>query len=226
MGRATIPDRLTSYTGVRPEILDRIPLASRNVLDVGCSNGALGAAVKHRVPAATVSGVEYDPALAAEAATALDQVVVGDADNWPAIAGELAHAPYDCIVCADVLEHLRDPWTALRSITDSLTPDGTVVISLPNVGHLDTLVNVFVRRTFPRRDRGIHDETHLRWFARRDVAALVVSAGLRITEWHRVLRVVERPWHHNRWARYLAAPGLRDLLTYQYVVVARRADRH
>lgn len=215
------PSRLVSYTGVRPEVLERIGRDRRNVLDVGCANGALGRAVKEQL-GATVSGVEVVAEQAAQAQLVLDQVVAGDADAWDGIAAQLTLGPYDCIVCADVLEHLRNPWTVLRSIVELLAPDGEVVISLPNVGHYNTLLNVFVLRTFPRRDRGIHDDTHLRWFARRDVTALVDQAGLEITSWHRVLRILERPSPRNRLARFVALPGLRDLLTYQYVVVARR----
>jgi 2-polyprenyl-3-methyl-5-hydroxy-6-metoxy-1,4-benzoquinol methylase len=213
--------RLVSYTGVRPEVLERIGSDRRNVLDVGCANGALGSAVKER-QGATVTGVDVVADLAAQAKLVLDQVVIGDADDWSSIAGQLTLGPYDCIVCADVLEHLRNPWAALRSIVELLTPDGELVISLPNVGHVNTLLNVFVLRRFPRRERGIHDDTHLRWFARRDVAELATQAGLTVTSWHRVMRILERPSPRNRVARFVALPGLRDLLTYQYVVVARR----
>ena len=40
---------------------------------------------------------------------------------------------FDYICFADVLEHLRNPWEALRSIKPLLRPQGKVLISIPNI---------------------------------------------------------------------------------------------
>jgi 2-polyprenyl-3-methyl-5-hydroxy-6-metoxy-1,4-benzoquinol methylase len=213
--------RNAAYTGARPEIIERVAADRRNILDIGCSTGAIGHAIKVRDRAITVSGVEGNPDTAAVAQDVLDEVVVGDIDDWDTIASRLTKAPFDCIVCADVLEHTRDPWRVLPKIAALLAPGGYLVVSLPNVGHYDTLINVFMRRRFPRRDRGLHDETHLRWFARHDVADLIDTTGLNIASWYRVMRLVERPARKNRLAKYVAVPGLRDLLTFQYVIVTK-----
>ena len=215
--------RYSSYTGLRPEIFRRIGQDRRNVLDVGCSNGALGAAVKRR-QGARVTGVEYDEELAGEAVGRLDRVIAGDLNELPRILGQL-DGPYDCMVFADVLEHLSDPWGCLTAFSEHLAPDGEVVISLPNVGHLSTFTAVFLRRTWPRRHRGLHDSTHLRWFARNDISELLSGASLEPLSWKRSQRFVDAPVVVNRLALLVGwLPGLRDLLTYQFVVVARRAD--
>ncbi|MBM6400679.1 class I SAM-dependent methyltransferase [Phycicoccus sonneratiae] len=213
--------RYSSYTGLRPEIFRRIGSDRREVLDVGCANGTLGDAVKQR-QGARVTGVEYDEALATEARGRLDRVITGDLNQLEDITGQL-EGPYDCMVFADVLEHLQDPWGVLEAFTEHLTPDGEVVISLPNVGHLATFTTVFLRRTWPRRDRGLHDSTHLRWFARKDIEQLLEGASLRPVSWKRSQRFVDAPVALNKGALLVGwVPGLRDLLTYQFVVVARR----
>ena len=88
------------------------------------------------------------------------------------------HGTYDTLIAADVLEHLKDPWTALRRYAQLLEPHGTAVVSLPNVGHWSTYANL-ARGTWPRRPEGIFDATHLRWFTLRDARELLLQAGLR-----------------------------------------------
>jgi SAM-dependent methyltransferase len=218
----TTLSRYSAYTGLRPEIFTRIGADRRNVLDVGCSNGVLGAAVKGR-QGAQVTGVEYDEQLAVEARERIDRVITGDLNDVASILDQL-DGPYDCMVFADVLEHLQDPWGCLAGFTEHLAPNGEVIISLPNVGHLSTFTSVFLRRTWPRRDRGLHDSTHVRWFARHDIAQLLADASLRPVSWKRSQRFVDAPVAVNKLALLVGwVPGLRDLLTYQFVVVARPA---
>jgi len=42
------------------------------------------------------------------------------------------HAPFDAIICADVLEHLADPEIVLGDIRSLLSPQGCLILSLPN----------------------------------------------------------------------------------------------
>ena len=123
-----------------------------------------------------------------------------------------------------MLEHIVDPWGELRRLAERLDSEGKVVISIPNIAHLDTFVNVFVRGVWPYRTRGIHDATHLRFFARRNVDALLAEAGLELVELRRNLRIFEWPHRLNRLAPLLALPGLRSLLTFQFLIVARKAN--
>ena len=62
----------------------------------------------------------------------LDQVFVGDVERL-----ELDSRPrtFDCVVCGDVLEHLRDPERFLERARDWLSTGGLLVASLPNVRH-------------------------------------------------------------------------------------------
>src|SRR3954451_19616620 len=205
--------RAAAYERARPEILAHVAAGARRVLDLGCATGATGAALKQR-QTAHVTGIELQPAYAEEARTRLDEVITGDVEH--------AQPPgtYDTLIAADILEHLRDPWTTLRRYAQLLEPDGTAVISLPNVGHWSTYANL-ARGTWPRKHEGIFDATHLRWFTLRDARALLEQAGLRPVE------IVSRPWllwRGTRLDRHVAPllriPGLRALLTYQHVIAA------
>ncbi len=211
-----------SYIGPRGDLVALLPASCRALLDVGCATGALGAGLKAQRPGARVVGIEVDAAMAAEAERRLDRTIVGDVERWDEVGAALAGQRFDCIVCGDVLEHLRDPWTTLERLVSLLEPGGYALLSLPNIGHADQLVNTFLRKRWAYRERGIHDRTHLRFFARRNVTDLVEQAGLELVELRRTYRLIERPHGLNRFARFAAVPGLRDLLTFQFLVLARR----
>ena len=210
-----------SYIGPRPDVAKLVPTRCTTVLDVGCATGALGAHLKETRPSLHVTGIEIDPEMAAVARDRIDHVVEGDVMD--VVRGNvLADQRFDCVVLADVLEHLSDPWTAIKLMRDRVEPGGVVVASLPNVRHYSTLLSVFLFKRWPYRDRGIHDRTHLRFFAERNVRELFEGADLEITTFRRQYRVLEPPYRINRFSLLLAVPPLRDLLTFQYLIVASR----
>src|SRR4051794_39540297 len=209
--------RAAAYESERPEILALVPSGARRVLDLGCATGALGAALKAR-QAVEVVGIERDPVYAAEARERCDRVIVGDVEDVP---GDLGG--FDCLVAADVLEHLADPWSALRAYAELLEPGCRAVVSLPNVAHWTTYA-ALARGSWPRRPQGVHDATHLRWFTLRDALELLEQAGLRVEH------VERRPWVLWRGTRVdrragalMRVPGVRALFAFQHVLAARRA---
>ena len=208
-----------SYIGARPDVAKLVPHRCSKILDVGCATGALGGHLKQARPGLHVCGIELDTEMAAVAREHLDQVVEGDMMDVLQ-RNVLGSERFDCVVLADILEHLSDPWTALRLIRDRLQPSGVIVASLPNVRHYSTLLSVFLFKRWPYRDRGIHDRTHLRFFAERNVHELFEDADLQVTSIRRQYRVLEAPYRINRYARVLAVPPLRDLLTFQYLILA------
>src|SRR3954452_24824723 len=210
--------RAAAYERARTEILVHVPATARRVLDVSCATGTTGAALKARQPA-HVTGIELEPAYAQEAGQRLDEVITGDVEHAE------PDGTYDTLIAADILEHLKDPWTALRRYAQRLDRHGTAVVSLPNVGHWSTYANL-ARGSWPRRPEGIFDATHLRWFTLRDARALLLQAGLQPTA------VVRRGWIVHRGSRLdaLAAPllhipAVRTLFSFQYVIAARPGVR-
>jgi len=167
------------YESERPDVQPHIPLDARRILDLGCCTGGLGAALKRRQDA-TVLGVEIDRDFAAQARTRLDRVVTSDVELFLAGAAP-AEAPFDCLIAADVLEHLIDPWLALARAVDLLRPGATVVVSLPNVACFEAIRLLLRSGHWPREDTGVFDRTHLRWFTLDDGLDLLRQAGLRPT---------------------------------------------
>jgi 2-polyprenyl-3-methyl-5-hydroxy-6-metoxy-1,4-benzoquinol methylase len=175
-----MPDRTAGYETARPDVQAHVPRDSRSILELGCSNGALGAALKERAAPNTVTivGVELDPDYAAVAEERIDRVVVADAEAF--LSGPAPpEAPFDCLIAADVLEHLVDPWATLRRAVELVRPGGKVVVSVPNVLFFGALLRLVRERRWPREDEGTFDRTHLRWFSGSDAEDLLRGAGLR-----------------------------------------------
>jgi methionine biosynthesis protein MetW len=210
--------RADAYENPRAELQRHVPAGARRVLDLGCASGALGAALRAR--GAEVVGVERDPAYAARARERLDDVIEADIETLdPAQLGT-----FDVLIAGDVLEHLADPWTVLRGFAAILEPGGTAVVSLPNVRHWESVFAIAVQGRFPRRNEGVFDRTHLRWFTLHDAWGLVEQAGLTVEAVERRIRYRRvGPAKETPAARLIArVPGPRAFLTYQHVLRARK----
>ena len=79
-----------------------------------------------------------------------------------------------------------------------LEPGGTVITSLPSGRHISTLCSLLFAKRWPYRDRGIHDSTHLRFFAQRNLKDLFEGVGLNMKIAKRSLRLIETPHRLNR----------------------------
>jgi 2-polyprenyl-3-methyl-5-hydroxy-6-metoxy-1,4-benzoquinol methylase len=212
-------ERRSAYTGTRPGLLRQLPPTAGPILDIGCSDGTIGAAVKAR-DGIEVWGVELDDALADIAETRLDRVIRGPVEEALDRPEVRSLAP-SAIILADVLEHTTDPWGTYDKACQILQPGGYVLVSLPNVAHWDTHWNL-LRGNWPHRDRGIHDLGHLRFFARRDVEALMRRNEMTLESHVRKYRLRES----SSKGLYLAAVAGRlwpNGFTFQFVARARKA---
>lgn len=217
-----------AYTSARPDICALVPPRVRRVLDVGCSNGEVGLSLMRQIPDCEVDGIERDENLAREAARRLHAVACADVEHFDWAAWNPGR-PYDCIIFADVLEHLCDPLRALDQARRRLADGGCIVVSVPNIRHLSALISIYAKGRFPRRPRGLFDRTHLRWFTLEDTDRMLAEAGFR-----REQRILSLRWgdqgggHMNRLLNRLPPAAqelapLREFLTYQVTLRARPA---
>lgn len=210
--------RREAYETARPDVQALVPASARRILDLGCAAGELGAALKAR-QGAEVVGVELSSDYAADARRRIDRVECGDVAAVLADpAADLGH--FDCVIAADVLEHLIDPWTALRDAVALLEPSGSAVVSLPNVQYLLVFWRLIRRGSWPREPAGLFDATHLRWFTLRDARELLEGAGLEVEA------VQPQYWfppgRQLQAVRALARTRLAPFLPGQYVLLGRR----
>lgn len=161
------------------ELLTRIPLSARVVLDVGCATGALGAAYRRFNPRARLLGIDSNPEAASLAAQRLDEVAMVDVEEQP-LPFDLPGG-IDCLVYGDVIEHLRDPWWVLAEQAEALNPEGMVLICVPNVEHWSFVARL-MRGDWAYERAGLLDETHLRWFSLESMRETLVEAGLALCD--------------------------------------------
>ena len=203
------------YLQSRTEMLPFVPLAARRILDVGCAAGAFGRLLMQERNDVLVSGVEPDPDAAATAAATYDAVATG---RFP---DACPPGTFDCVVFNDVLEHMVDPWQALRYTATILGPRGVVVASIPNVRYWPVLQALVVRGRWDYTDDGVLDRTHLRWFTRHSITDLFTSTGYHLERIDRLSGLRQgRRW---RALKLVARDFVDDVTTQQYAVVARRA---
>ena len=193
-------------------MLDAIP---ETVLEVGCGTGNTLRYLKKQGTRETF-GIELDSTMAEVAMRQVDHVAVGDIEamEWP-FAGKL----FDCIILGDVLEHLRDPWSVLRTLSELLISNGQVVASLPNVRFYGVSIPLLFGGRWTYAEEGILDRTHLRFFTRKTAIELIASAGFEI----RKVSANYGPKRHlfNR----LTLGIFRNLLARQYLIHAYKAEQ-
>ncbi|MBX3654354.1 MAG: class I SAM-dependent methyltransferase [Ramlibacter sp.] len=149
------------------------------VLDVGTGTGALGKFLReHRQ--CVVDGVTYNADEEAAAHQYYRDISIVDLERQP-LPKALRSKTYDYVVCADVLEHLRNASEVLSDLRSLLKPSGAVLLSVPNVTHMGVLLGLLVGQ-FGRTHEGLLDETHVHFFDRKSLEALCTRSGLLVVE--------------------------------------------
>lgn len=205
------------FAALRREMLPFVPIDAKDILDVGCGDGSFGALLKESRPC-RVTGVEHVAAVADLARSRLDKVLVASAEEpLPFPPGS-----FDCIVANDVLEHLVDPWQAVRRFAALLRPGGVMVASIPNVRHYRVLKALVQDGKWEYTDKGVLDRTHLRFFTRRTMPGLFEPAGLTVERLEGINGVRRFPPKYAL-INWLTLGGLEDARYLQFACVARKA---
>jgi 2-polyprenyl-3-methyl-5-hydroxy-6-metoxy-1,4-benzoquinol methylase len=200
------------FANQRADVVAALERPLGRVLDVGCGAGAVGPGLR-AAGAQRLTGIELVPEAAALARAHYDEVVEGRVED----ALDLIEGPFDTLLCLDVLEHLVDPGAVLTALRDLAAPGGRLQVSVPNARHLSLVYDLVVRGTFGYADWGHRDRTHLRWFTRSDIVALVESAGWSVT------RIGHPPLRRSQSLARLTRGRSSEFLVGQWYVAARRS---
>lgn len=193
----------------------------QSLLDLGMGTGGLGQHLSQRF-AIVADGVTLNEAEANIARQWYRKTKVADLDSANLI--ELCDGrQYDCIVCADVLEHLKNPQTLLAQCKARLKSGGRLITSVPNAGYCG-LIAELIQGEFRYRPEGLLDNTHLRFFTRKSLARFFDEQGWLAVSVQATRRNLPDSEFHVTFdslppavARHLLA--LPDALTYQFVTV-------
>lgn len=200
---------------LRTDVLAMVPADACDILSLGCGGGRTEAELVRE--GKKVVGIEpFELAAKAAAARGLE-VINGDATKTlDALAGRI----FDCLIYADVLEHIVDPEAILHAHLKHLRPGGTIIISVPNFRHFSVFQALFLKGFPPYTDAGIFDRTHVRLTTRRLVE-----------QWLTVKNCVPDEVNYRIGGRrykllsYASVGFLREFLASQIIVRARYIGR-
>lgn len=196
----------------------------RRALDIGCARGHLLGELENR--GWKCIGIDTDES----------DVAICNAHGLVALKCDIttdSHTNlglFDLVVLADVLEHVPDPLRVLRHVYSLLNPGAQIVVSVPNVAHISTRLQLLFGR-FQYVERGILDRTHLRFFTRRALIELLTDCNFDVQQMVSSAVPLEVVWPYltrSKLGRMIVAVNdrLPDLwsggFAYQYIVVATR----
>ncbi len=197
-----------------------------SVLDIGCGPGILGRYLTESLNC-RVDGVEQNSAAAQLATPWYRRLIMADLEQ-AALTDLFLGEQYDYIVCADVLEHLRNPGHIVTEAMRLLAADGRFLLSIPNVAYAGLIAELLAGE-FRYRPLGLLDETHLRFFTRKSLDRWLSNYGLSICRQESLTLDIA----FSEFDRSLdgLSPILKDALlarpdalTYQFIVEAEVAS--
>lgn len=170
--------------------------ADRRVLELGSGPGSITRLLKNN--GCHITALELDEKAIELVAQYCEKVYPCDLNNpeWPTIlSGE---DKFEAIVAGDVLEHLYDPWTTMRTLLPLLAKDGHIVISLPHASH-NAVIACLLTGDFDYQPWGLLDKTHIRFFSIKNIQRLFNDAGFKIVEADFMVKMPEQTEFAQRW---------------------------
>ena len=164
------------------KLVQENPKKDFNLLDIGCNTGYNIQRIHEIFPEATYYGCDIDQ----EAIESARQKAIGSKNIFYTICDLDSDFPLDywnpfknkkCdfVLCLDVLEHLKDPYSLLRKIRTYLHKDSTIIANIPNILHYSVLKQMIVEGEFKYTETGLLDNTHIRFFTPSSIYELFKS---------------------------------------------------
>lgn len=148
------------------------------VLEFGPSVGYMTRYMKEQL-GCSVTCVEINPESARIAGLYADKMIVADVDSG--IWAEELSGPYDYILFADVLEHLRDPEKAVKTALGFLAENGYIITSIPNIAH-NAIILSLASGKFGYTQFGLLDDSHIHFFTWESMQEMFGRLGLNCVE--------------------------------------------
>ena len=219
------PDPARFYTALADDSAAQLasfaPMIGATMLDVGGGPGYFRDAFE--AAGATYFALDADVGELSGRGEIGRRTVIGDGTGLP-----FADDSFDISYSSNVLEHVREPWRMAEEMVRVTRPGGTVFLSYtvwwgPWGGHETSpwhfLGGGRARRRYLRR----HGHEPKNRYG-ESLFAVTVRDGLRWAESQSGASVVAvLPRYHPRWAwKVLSVPGLRELATWNLVLVLRK----
>jgi len=197
------------FASEREDIVVLAPDKLSKVLEIGCGEGATLLKLKETGKASEIVAIDINDRLVYP----IDNFIVGDIEHEDLPYPE---EYFDLIICADVLEHLIDPWETVKKLVRYLNKKGLFILSIPNMRDFKTLLAILCKGDFKYTEEGILDRSHLRFFCKKNIIDLIKGAGLGVEEIHYQMG------KRRKLVNAITLNLIKEFLTNQYIVVSRK----
>ncbi len=139
--------------------LDLVRPTDRTIVDIGCGEGITLEKTHRLYPDRNVLGIDNLP----------ENIDICKNHRCKAELGDVYDLPFssesvDCVLFMEVIEHLKDPATAVKEIHRVLVPRGRLVLAFPN----DRFFKI-ARILFLRWHEAVYDPGHVRQWTPKDM---------------------------------------------------------
>jgi 2-polyprenyl-3-methyl-5-hydroxy-6-metoxy-1,4-benzoquinol methylase len=167
-----IPKRIqTCVSMITPK---RVPF---RILDIGCGEGTLAMLLKNIYKEQIhIVGCDISEEALKIARPFYDDVFQLDIEN-DSIKIKLGDIKFDHIICLEILEHLLYPSKVLKTCTDLLTSDGTMILSFPNIVWWKYRIKI-LKGNFPEEITLFNQAEHLHNFTMNSFLKLLNEVNL------------------------------------------------
>lgn len=168
------------------------------VLEFGCAHGRMTKYLKENLKCDTTI-VEINAQAGSVAAQWASKAYIGNTlgdIEGDSFFYDFKENDFDYIIFADVLEHLKNPEIVLKKCKSLLTKNGSIWISIPNVGHNAVLIDLW-NGLFEYRELGLLDNTHLRFFTSQSLENMILKCEFKIANKINLINTVENTEFHN-----------------------------
>jgi 2-polyprenyl-3-methyl-5-hydroxy-6-metoxy-1,4-benzoquinol methylase len=217
------------YTNSRSDLLSRIPKnPDQKILELGAGGGDTILAIKELGMAKEVVGIElFKLSGTNQGHAAIDRMIFADIEKDKI---DLSNDYFDVIICGDVLEHLVDPWATMSRLNHWLKPNGTFILSIPNIREFKALYTIYATGNFKYDPSGgILDKTHLRFFCKKNMKEMMQGVNTNIesiTPSFQFIGIFERGLNQRRIINAITFGFLEEFLALQYVITAKKRIEH
>lgn len=168
---------LTDFAENLIDLIDEDNDVPINVLDVGCDCGMRLMSIKNKFNNANIFGCDINEKAIAFASHFANVSIVNIEDKNL----DFGNIKFDYIVLGDILEHLRDPKSALENLKNLLKDDGKIISSIPNFMNIMVMENL-LNGYFTYTDVGLLDRTHIHMFTYKEIINIFNDAGYNIID--------------------------------------------
>jgi SAM-dependent methyltransferase len=168
------------YSNIRKDLIGLISKKNNplTVMEIGAAYGETLFYLKKNEIAKEIVGVElFEDIKNKNRYKKVDKFIFGNIENIELPEYENY---FDLILLPDVLEHLLEPLKVLEKVQNYLKSDGEVIVSMPNIRHYSAFIKIFLKGNFKYEESGLFDYTHLRFYCKKDIKALLQSSNFKI----------------------------------------------